>query len=71
MDTYVTGSYQRTLTWSWSLNNANFNINGFRFQYGAIGAFQMVISPAVAKNNTKTFSINVKFTMANVAIPTN
>lgn len=61
---YTPGSYTRSHTLKFALNDANFNIGAFLFGLNACAA-QMSITPSVAKTNTKEFSITFNISVAN------
>lgn len=61
---YTPGSFSRSHTLTFGLNDANFNIGAFLFGLTACAA-QMSITPSVAKTSTKEFSISFNISVAN------
>lgn len=61
---YATGSYNRSHTIKFGLNDANFNIGSFMFSLNLL-CVQMSINPSVVKTNTKEFSITLNLSVAN------
>lgn len=57
---YTPGNLYIDTTWSLGLNNGNVNFVTYVFWWGNMCTFQMNVSPAVAKNNTKTYSITMR-----------
>lgn len=65
--TYTNGSFQRTHSRQWALNQINTtsgDIQGLEFGTAGIGRYQMVFSPKIPKGPTRTLRLDFNTTMA-------
>jgi hypothetical protein len=61
---YTSGTYYRDFTYNWDLNKGNVSISALQVHHNW-GAWQMSLSPAVPKTNTKTYSFTIRISLAN------
>lgn len=65
---YTTGNYYRDATFNWDINSGNApgGIGAIKFNFGVFNdmQFQMSLSPAIPKDNVKTFSIVMRHSWA-------
>jgi hypothetical protein len=60
VDGYSNNSLERTGSYYFGLNDANFNIQSFRWEIYGGGWYQCQFDPVIPKDNTKDLTIGVK-----------
>lgn len=63
-DTYVGGSYERTATMTFDLDDANFDIQSIRFKFVNGGTWQVEFDPVIPKTNLLRLEVGVTVTWA-------